>query len=117
MVSLKTGTGLGSKAFSALAQSLGQLLPAGRLPEISRRSADIVYISLEIRKRGKKPSLGYDGFMASSRDPPSLMKGYRAEIAEAEAASVVRYRKPDLGYRRDSALSLVYRVIGPCVRK
>ena len=77
--------------FYAKALTTSGVMAAGGIAEISRRTADIVDISLEVGHFGYLFCLGKHAFGTARANGSSLVEGERAEIAGAEAASVVRY--------------------------
>lgn len=76
----------GEQALLVLTSTMSQLLCACRRPEIGRRSAHIVDISLKIRLLHHLPGLCQNRFLTPCGDNPPLMKGQSTEVAAAEAA-------------------------------
>ena len=110
MVDFKCGTGSWCKTFLAHAESFGYLLIAGRAAEISGRTANIVYISLEIGHLSNSFSFFEYRFNASYGYTSALMKSDRAEIAVTKAAAVVSDREAHLLDTRNAAERLIGRV-------
>ena len=86
MVGLHRGTRIRSKAPTVRAKAF---FVAGGVSEIRGRASDIVDISLEIR-RMRYLGFAHDAVLGSRSNIATLMKHYRAEVAAAETAAVMR---------------------------
>ncbi len=65
VVDLQLRAGLGCQTFSVLAQTVFQLLFAGGIAEVCRRSADIVDVSFKVRIVGHLLRFVQDGLLAA----------------------------------------------------
>ena len=111
VVHLQVGAGLRKEALAVPAGAEGQLFPAGRLPELRCRAADVVDVALEIRVGEEKFCLVQNGLVAAGLDDPPLVEGERTEAAPAVAAAVGRDRKLDVvGESGNPARFVVHRV-------
>ena len=63
---------------------------AGGVSEIRGRASDIVDISLEIRRMRYLFGFAHDAVLGSRSNIATLMKHYRAEVAAAETAAIMR---------------------------
>ncbi len=105
------------KTSSVGAHAAFGLLFARMVAEVCRRTADVVYIALEVGEFCQCRDLAYDAFVAAARDHSALMEGQSTEAAAAEAAAVMDDRKLDLLDCGNAAEGLVHGVILLCVRK
>ena len=117
MIHFQIRAGLREEALSVLACSYLQLLVAGRLMKVRRRSAHIMDVTFEIRIPDQPFCLFQNRLIASCLDNPSLVKIQRAEIACTKAPSVRGNRKLHFGKSRDPACGVIIRVPGSCIGK
>ena len=96
MVGMEILAGRRKQTLLVLADTIGQLLLAGGLAEISSGTAHIMDIAFKIGIPDQKPCLCKDGFVASDLDGSSLVEGKGAEAAAAKAASVADQGEFDL---------------------
>ena len=110
----QVGAGLGRQAvLAAGAHSLEHLFPAGGEPEVRRRAADVVDIALEVGLVGHPLGLGHNAVGAAAGDPAALVELDGAEVAPAEAPTVLddgELHLPDGGH---APHGLIDRVIPP----
>ena len=83
------------------------------MPEICRRPAYVMDITLEIAVIQETFCLSYQRIMAPCLYDPPLMKGKRAEITAAKTPPVADQAKPHFRDRRYAAFPLIGRVIRP----
>ena len=86
------------------------LLPARRVAEIRRRTADVGHVALPEWVVRHGLDLADDARVAAARDHAPLMERQRTEIAPAEAAAVVDHAEAHLLDRGYAAERLVHRV-------
>ena len=107
MIGLHRGTRIRSKTASVRAKTL---FVAGGMSEIRGRTADVVYIALEIRRPSYLFGFADNAVLCSRRNIASLMKNYRAEITAAETSPVMRDRMFDFRDRGNASDLIVNRV-------
>ena len=112
MVNLQLRAGLGCQTFSVLAQTVFQLLFAGGIAEVCRRSADVVDVSFKVWVVGHLLRFVQDGLLAAGNHLSALMEGDGTEVAVAKAATVLDDGKFHLFDSIHSAHRLIGRVIG-----
>ena len=117
VVSDEVRTGRGGKALAVGANAVLQLFFAGRVAEIGGRAAHVVNVALEIRHFGDLFRLRNHRFNTARAHGAPLVKGQRAEIAGAEAATVVGDREAYLLDARYAAILFVDGVVGAGVGK
>lgn len=100
------------QTFSVLAQTVFQLLFAGGIAEVCRRSADIVDVSFKVWVVGHLLRFVQDGLLAAGNHLSALMEGDGTEVAVAKAATVLDDGKFHLFDSIHSAHCLIGRVIG-----
>ena len=117
MVGVEVGTRRRRKAALVGTHSEFRLLLAGVMAEICRRTADVVYVALEVGELRKLRDLTDNALVTAARDHSALMKRQSAEVAAAEAATVVYDREPDLLDSGNAALRLIHGVVGADIRQ
>ena len=117
MIHLQVRAGFWEQALPVPACPRLQLLSAGRLVKIRRRSSDIVDVPFEIRILRQKPCLVQDRLIAPCLNDPPLVEVQCAEIARPEASTVGRDGKLHLRKCGDSACLIIIRMPGPCIGK
>ena len=90
MIHLQLGAGLGRQTPPVRTNPVFHLLVTGRIAEIGRGSAHIVYVALEIGQLNDFFRFFHHRSHTSGAHHPSLMKGQRTEVAGAETPSVMR---------------------------
>ena len=94
VIDLQMLTRCGREALACRAYTGCLLLITGRITEIGGGTSHVVYIALEIGHRGNESRLGDDALLAPRAHLASLVKGDGAEVAGAEAASVIAGTPP-----------------------
>ena len=113
LIGVEIGTGCGEQALAVGAGAVLLLLLAGRVVKVGGGAAHIVDIALEIRIGGDEPCLPQHAFLAPGGHIPPLVEGQGAEIAGAEAATVVDDGKAHLLDGRHASQRLVVGVVIP----
>ena len=103
--------GRGREALARRADSVAELLFAGGVAEVRRRSADVVDIALEIGHLGDLLCLLKHALDASRAHGAPLVERERAEIARAEATAIVSQREAHLLDRGHAAILFVDGVV------
>ena len=117
MVYHKIRTLFREQALSVNTGSRLKLFITGRTHKVCRRTAYVVYITLEILFLSHYFSFFYERIITSCRNYSSLMKGYGAETAAAKASSVCRKTEFYFFYGRYSTVFFIHGVICPHKRK
>ena len=107
VIDLEVFTRRRCKALAVCADAVLQLMIAGGIAKIRRRTADVVDIALETRALGYLLRLGDHRFYTAASHASSLMESECAEVTAAEAASVMSHRHFDLGNARNAAVLFV----------
>ena len=115
MVDRQVFARLWEKTLAVHADTLGQLLLAGWVPEIGGRASNIMNIALEILILYHTLCLCKNGSMTARLHNASLMESQGTEITAAKTAAVTD--QVDLGNSRDPAIFFIDRVIGAHIRQ
>ena len=117
MVYGKVSARFREKTLPVLADTFGELLLTGWLPEVCGRASDIMDIALEIRIMSHFFCFFENGLMASRLENASLMERQSTEITTAETAPVARQAEFDLLQSRDPASGVIHRMPGILIGK
>ena len=117
MVYGKVSARFREKTLPVLADTFGELLLTGWLPEVCGRASDIMDIALEIRIMSHFFCFFENGLMTSRLENASLMERQSTEITAAETAPVARQAEFDLLQSRDSAFGVIHRMPGILIGK
>ena len=116
MIHFQIPARLWEEALPLCAHPGSQLFVAGRVSEVRRRTAYIMYISFKIFFPYKLVCLGQQRLMAAHLHDPSLMKCQRAEAASSETAPVAHKTELHLRNGRHPVVFFIGRMIGPHIR-
>ena len=108
VIGIKVLAGGGGETVAILAHTVLLLLFAAGMAEVGGGTAYVMDVALELGIAGEGFYLADDGFLTAAGDHAALMEGERAEVAAAEAATVVSNGETHLFNSGNTAEGIVH---------